>query len=65
MRKTKRLAPTATAFDAAKAEADRAGISMADALRTCVVRGWGGFKADWLENSTPRASGQSSDNPFA
>ncbi|MBJ9594304.1 hypothetical protein [Burkholderia seminalis] len=65
VRKTKRLAPTATAFDAAKAEADRAGISMADALRTCVVRGWGGFKADWLENSTLRASGQSSDNPFA
>ncbi|HEF4738887.1 hypothetical protein KTD19_07890 [Burkholderia multivorans] len=65
VRRTKRLAPTATAFDAAKAEADKAGISMADALRTCVVRGWGGFKADWLENSSPRASGQSSDNPFA
>ncbi|WP_349252662.1 hypothetical protein [Burkholderia cenocepacia] len=65
VRKTKRLAPTATAFDAAKAEADKAGISMADALRTCVVRGWGGFKADWLENSSPRANGQSADNPFA
>ncbi|WP_261534734.1 YdaU family protein [Burkholderia multivorans] len=65
VRKAKRLAPTATAFDAAKAEADAAGISMADALRTCVVRGWGGFKAAWLNDSAGRVNGHESDNPFA
>jgi hypothetical protein len=48
VRKAKRLASTATAFDDAKAESDKAGISFADALRMCVVRGWGGFKASWL-----------------
>lgn len=65
VRKAKRLAPTATAFDAAKAEADAAGISMADALRTCVVRGWGGFKASWLTESGGRVNGHADDNPFA
>ncbi|KVU85017.1 hypothetical protein WK76_23770 [Burkholderia ubonensis] len=65
VRMAKRLAPTATAFDDTKAEADKAGISMAEALRTCVVRGWGGFKAEWLTDPSPRANGRSSDNPFA
>ncbi|CAJ3303494.1 Replication protein 15 [Burkholderia pseudomallei] len=65
VRKAKRLAPTATAFDDTKAEADKAGISMAEALRTCVIRGWGGFKAEWLADSSPRANGRSTDNPFA
>lgn len=65
VRKAKRLAPTATAFDAAKAEADAAGISLADALRTCVVRGWGGFKASWLTDGSGRVNGHADDNPFA
>ncbi|CAJ5047138.1 Replication protein 15 [Burkholderia pseudomallei] len=64
VRKAKRLAPTATAFDDTKAEADKAGISMAEALRTCVVRGWGGFKAEWLADSSPRANGRSPDSVF-
>ncbi|WP_028226783.1 hypothetical protein [Paraburkholderia ferrariae] len=65
VRKAKRLAPTATAFDDAKAEATKAGISMADALRTCVVRGWGGFKADWLTSGSGRVNGHGgSDSVF-
>jgi hypothetical protein len=66
VRKAKRLAPTLTAFDDTKAEADKAGISMADAVRTCCVRGWGGFKASWLNEKSERLNGHSSDNsPFA
>ena len=35
-----------------KAEADRAQISMEDALSECALRGWAGFKADWYTSST-------------
>ncbi|TAM02184.1 MAG: hypothetical protein EPN70_17545 [Paraburkholderia sp.] len=65
VRKAKRLAPTVTAFDDTSAEAAKAGISMTDALRTCVVRGWGGFKADWLTSGSGRINGHgSSDSVF-
>ncbi|KVL62012.1 hypothetical protein WT01_08900 [Burkholderia cepacia] len=64
VRKAKRMAPTATAFDDAKAEADKAGISMADALRTCVVRGWGGFQASWLAESSGRINGHQAEGIF-
>lgn len=57
VRKAKKLAPTATAFDDAKAEADKAGISMTEAVRTCCVRGWGGFKASWLQDPSGRMNG--------
>jgi hypothetical protein len=65
VRKAKRLAPTATAFDDTKAEATKAGISMTEALRTCVIRGWGGFKASWLTEQSLRVNGHSTDSPFA
>lgn len=48
LRKGKRLTPTLTAFDGVKAEADRAGMSLNEALKVCCLRGWGGFKADWM-----------------
>ncbi|MBJ9926599.1 hypothetical protein I7825_33195, partial [Burkholderia cenocepacia] len=64
VRKTKRLAPTVTAFDDAKAEADKAGISMADAVRTCVIRGWGGFNASWLSEPSGRVNGHQAEGIF-
>ena len=48
LRKGKKLAPTQTAFSGVKSEADKAGISMNQALVTCCTRGWGGFKAEWM-----------------
>ena len=57
VRKAKKLAPTATAFDDVKAEASKAGISMTDAVRMCCVRGWGGFKASWLNEQSGRMNG--------
>ncbi|CAJ6954797.1 Uncharacterised protein [Burkholderia pseudomallei] len=64
-RKGKRLAPTQTSLDRVAAEAAKAGMSMAAAVKLACENGWGGFKADWLADSPPRANGRSSDNPFA
>ncbi|CAJ2801055.1 Uncharacterised protein [Burkholderia pseudomallei] len=64
-RKGKRLAPTRTSLDRVAAEAAKAGMSMAAAVKLACENGWGGFKAEWLADSSPRANGRSSDNPFA
>lgn len=47
VRKAKRAALTQTALDDVVAEAHKAGISVAEAVRICAVRGWQGFKASW------------------
>jgi hypothetical protein len=39
---------TQTALNGIKREADKAGITMEQALVTCCERGWRGFKAEWL-----------------
>ena len=52
VRKAKRLALTETAVDGLRREADKAGISFVDAIRTCCERGWGGFNADWVGGSS-------------
>jgi hypothetical protein len=64
-RKGKRLAPTQTSLDRVAAEAAKAGMSMAAAVKLACENGWGGFKADWLNDSSPRGNGRSPDNPFA
>ncbi|WP_175969660.1 hypothetical protein [Burkholderia sp. BCC0322] len=55
-RKAKRLAPTVTAFEGVAREAEKAGISMAEAVKYACVRGWGSFKSDWLTNDRPAAA---------
>ena len=47
VRKAKRAALTQTALDGMVDEAHKAGISVAQAVRICAVRGWQGFKASW------------------
>ena len=47
VRKAKRAALTQTALDDVVSEAGKAGISVAQAVRICAVRGWQGFKASW------------------
>lgn len=39
---------TQTALNAIRKEAEKAGISLEDALKTCCMRGWRGFKSDWI-----------------
>lgn len=47
---------TPTAMAGIQREADKAGISLETALRTCCERGWRGFKADWLvDRPSPHA----------
>jgi len=52
IRKAKRAPMTATALEAIKREAGKAGWSLNDAIKECVERGWQGFKADWVEKRT-------------
>ena len=49
LRKAKKAAITATAMLGIKREADKARMSLQQALETCCERGWVGFKAEWLE----------------
>ena len=65
VRKAKRLAPTATAFEDVRLEVDKAGIPMAEAIRMCCVKGWGGFKASWLEEKpSARMNGHAAEDIF-
>lgn len=55
IRKAKRAPMTATALQSIQREADKAGISIADALATCCERGWQSFKAEWATPTRPSA----------
>ncbi|MBB5408576.1 hypothetical protein HDG34_002513 [Paraburkholderia sp. HC6.4b] len=61
LRSGKRLKPTETAFAGVLREAQKAGLPLSDALRTCCTRGWGSFQAAWLEDRAHGAQGP----PFA
>lgn len=49
MRKQKRAAVTETAVAGIRREAEKAGLSLQDALAMCCARGWTGFKAEWVQ----------------
>lgn len=51
LRKAKRAPITQTVLDTARREAEKAGWTLEAALTECVVRGWQGFKAEWLTNT--------------
>lgn len=53
LRSKQKAAVTKTAIDGIRREADKAGVSLADALTICCERGWRGFKAEWVMQ--PRA----------
>lgn len=56
-RKAKKQAVTKTALNGIRNEADKAGWSMEAALSQICLRGWGGFKADWVANQQPKSNG--------
>lgn len=58
VRKAKKLPLTETAVEGLQREARKAGLSLEAAVRMCCERGWGGFKADWVN----RDSGQQMAN---
>lgn len=51
-RKAKKATVTKTVLDGFQREADKAGISIADAVRISIERGWVGFKAEWHNKQT-------------
>jgi uncharacterized protein YdaU (DUF1376 family) len=48
LRKVKKAPITERVIEQLKAEADKAGYSLEQALLECVTRGWQAFKADWV-----------------
>lgn len=51
IRKAKRAPLTATALGGIRREADKAGLTLEEALTVCCERGWVGFRADWHRES--------------
>lgn len=51
LRKAKKAPITDRVIEQLKAEADKAGWSLEQALSECVMRGWQAFKADWVNKS--------------
>lgn len=49
LRKSKKLPVTQTAFNGIDREAKKANKSLAEVIQICCERGWGGFKAEWLQ----------------
>jgi uncharacterized protein YdaU (DUF1376 family) len=58
LRKSKKAAITETALNGIQREADKAGVSLRDALRICCERGWIGFQAKWLNDSAGKHGGR-------
>lgn len=50
---------TETALNIIRKEADKAGISLEQALETCCMRGWQGFKAEWYHKGQNNSRFQS------
>lgn len=57
VRKAKNLPLTSTAWADTQAEAVKAGISVAEAIRKAAAQGWAGFRASWLQAEAPRNQG--------
>lgn len=49
-RKSKKAQVTQTVIDGIQREATKAGWSLEDAMRECIVRNWQSFKAEWLKD---------------
>lgn len=58
IRRAKRLPLTPTAWADAKAEAAKAGMSVAEAIQASAANGWAGFRASWVASrDAPHANG--------
>lgn len=61
VRKAKGTPLTHTAWDQTVAEAQKAGVSPAEAVRIAAANGWAGFRASWLQRQdAPSQTGQPS-----
>lgn len=62
IRKAKKSPITETALDGIRREAEKAGMTLETALRTCCERGWQGFKADWVKDTARGQGRQANDD---
>lgn len=62
-RKAKRAPVTATALDGIRREAQRAGLSLDEALRISIAQGWQGFRADWLQGKGGKVVQREPEHP--
>lgn len=53
---------TATAIKGIQREADKAHVSLQDALRICCENSWRGFKAEWFDNLSRKSNGAHQQN---
>lgn len=60
IRKAKRAPLTLTAWQSVKLEAEKAGVSPAEAVGICAANAWQGFKASWLERPLNGSSSKNS-----
>jgi len=60
-RKQLKAAVTETALEGIKREAAKAGWSLEQALTECTVRGWRGFKADWVNKGKQQPTSSVTD----
>jgi len=60
IRKAKKAPMTDTALSGIRREADKAGLSLQQAIEECCSRNWQGFKADWLKSSGSGQFGKTS-----
>lgn len=52
VRREKKQANTLIAFELVKKEAEKAGLSLEQAIKESVERSWAGFRASWLDKET-------------
>ena len=55
VRKTKKAKWTETALKGLTKEAEKAGMSLQEAMELCCARGWVGFKAEWVKDQETKA----------
>jgi hypothetical protein len=65
LRKGKRSAVTDTVMRGIEKEAQKAGLSLNDALEHCCIAGWQSFNADWYANAKAKsANKQDAEAPW-
>ena len=67
LRKAKKAPLSGIALDRMRAEAGKAKITMDEAMQTCCLRGWTGFKAEWITDDRgggQRVNGNAAPNSY-
>ena len=67
LRRAKKAPISDAALKGIRREADKARVSMDEALQTCCARGWTGFKADWMHEDRgggQRVNGNTAPNSY-